>query len=848
MAVGKQVIEAITPDDGVAKSADNIRKATGRTTVRSRLSQNPNKPGADKALPVSVARQLAFGTDADRAQLRSIIAELTPQAQINLQRSIALETRDPRSPRESISLTPEGQMLIDIAFNNAEPPKEVLDQIVRVNDPAAGVPLDSIPAGDDASPKSAPQKPKAPEGVKLREQKDEPSFRSKEVLVENSDGTFRVDHKDVHLDRQTASAIRNANRGEVPGVVGDGAALAASKAPLENYTQLLMRTAEVRSPHSNLVEGDVTDGGVPGSVFSPKGSGKKRVGKSLATVNPADHQRLISLARRRGIENPNQFDSPEDFARALVAGADQEGFNITPITASDRARATDRVSDLSDDPASVSDAVVGREMRQYEPGAVSATKAAERALLQEQTIEALARKAEAVFGLQGWGANYKGTRGSAGVDGPSTEGPSLTGTSRNVNDIPAQRAGDVADQRWDEDAQEWVDFPGATVRPDYSFNKAGEPYPMPPGYVTPGKPGTEFDPELTDDDLVDMHNKMTFAEGDPNATGLPNSEAESIAGRTFVDKPYRKPPERNGAYEDDTADFSQYNRENVTMTDSDVSTRMDTYDRLKDTMPLDAARSSEVLKRIKAITEGAADRVLTAEESAEIAALQSQLRMTQRLDEMAGVRSFEAAPEAGDIPQGGGLIVRQPSNPADLMVHNLEASNTDIPYTVDAKYWDEATQSWTTQDPYGLDGRPKPSMGRSDAPPPVEPPRRLTADQPASPPPPRQTPDAAVPPAKRSLMSRLARGAGLAGAGLLGYHLIRQGGKPESADFDYYGGQGQAVTPEQMGFSPDAMESTYGGGIRPILTSSEDRIRAAQQAISRLKLNADTQTPSNWRD
>jgi hypothetical protein len=78
-----------------------------------------------------------------------------------------------------------------------------------------------------------------------------------------------------------------------------------------------------------------------------------------------------------------------------------------------------------------------------------------------------------------------------------------------------------------------------------------------------------------------------------------------------------------------------------------------------------------------------------------------------------------------------------------------------------------------------------------------------------------------------------------------GYQAIREMGKTPEPDFDYYGGK-REESPEEMGFLPDAMENTYGGGLRPILTGSEDRIRALQGTMGRMKLNPNTQLPGNW--
>ena len=811
MAIGKKAIEAITPDDSIRSSADNIRGVTGRSTVRKRLAQSPTGKEADKALPVSVARQLAFGTDADRAQLRAMVQELSPQAQNNLFRSISLATRDPQSPRDAISLTPEGQMLLDVIFKGSEPPPEVLKQIARVGDPADGTPLDTIPAGEDASPKSKPDAPTV-EGRKLKDISDTPAFRSTERLVENKDGSFRVDHTDVHLDSQTNAAIKKAEGGETPSPVGDFAARRAAAIPKDDFTRLLMRTAEVRNPHSGLSEGDVTDGGVPGSVFAPQGSGQKRVqGRSITTVNPADYAALMRLAQMRGVSNPNTFASPEEFARALVGGADQEGFNVTPITGSARAQATARVADLADDPSLIPAGVAEREVRTYQPGDVAATKAAERALVQEQAIAALARKAEEIFGHMGWGDNYKGTaKGVSGTDAPSTEGPSIAGTTQDPAQVPALAG--AANQ------------PGELHSTPQTFGKPGKPV---------SSPGTDIDPELTAGDLdYDAAQTQSL---DLNADPIPGGEKDSILKDRVTDPrptPVRGEPDKS--YQDPEAQFAQYNRENVQLSDSDARTRADAYERLKGFMPLSQGRSSEVRQQIRQIIDGAADRPLTADESAQLAVLQNELRLTHRLDEMSGVRSFEE-PDAGDIPARAMIPA---DNPADLQAGRIAAANREFDPD-QTEYWDDVNQRWTSEDPYGLDGNPRVNGGGAGSPPDRPRLEATPAGNPADPP---ATPGPVVAPGKMSRIAKIALGlGGVAG----GYQVIREMGKTPEPDFDYYGGK-REESPEEMGFLPDAMENTYGGGLRPILTGSEDRIRALQGTMGRMKLNSNTQLPGNW--
>lgn len=892
MAIGKKALDGLSgPSE---KSLDNIRRIsggegeggrTGRDATKKGMAQSPNsaKAGADNTLALGTAREL-IRTAEGRKQLAEMVRELSPRAQTNFFISVARETRDPQAPRPAgtkagnsgpIALTPEGQAILDIAFQRELSPETVqyLNNSIPATraegDPARSVDLDGIPLGEDASPKAPPAAPKV-EG-KFREPSRKPSFRSTEKAVERKDGGISIQHSDVHLDRKTNAAIEKAKRGEPVTPISDDDALAASRSPRQYYTQMLNRVAELRDPNDigQLNRGNFT----------------------IATVNPADYSDLVSLAKARGIKNPNEFSSPEEFARALVAGADQEPYNVTPITASQRAEATGMVADLADNPEDITGAAAGRTVRTYMPAEAKAASAAERALVQEQVIASIAKKADSVFGHHGWGENYKPATASAGVDGPSTEGPSTTGTTQDPHSVPAiQEFGpdwesisvnqrgtpDVDSRPYEERVTSYEQEKDRALRRIMQGDEnSGTGYfdpnqplvaiPTPPRKpVQSGKPGSTFDPELTEDDLVDMHNKKTFAEGDPNATGV-GGEEESVVttGRAQGDKAKNTPSKareegghKTGAYEDE-ADFSEYNRENRNVSDSDLNARKNFYDHWKNAVDLEVGRSSEIRKEIRALVDGAGDEGLTPEQSDQLASLQQKLRLAERLDAMSGIKSSRV--QTKNDPETG-LILRPGDNPADLDGGKLAAAEVEIEPPADAAeprakvyHQDPNTGEWVESEPFDYDGAPRRDpqariehherQGMDDYadvdepdtpnPKPVEAP--VTADTP--------------PPKKGGWRSRAAKvGAGVA-AGLGVYNLLQQSGQPPVADFDYYdGGQGgpagATVPGGGRGMSPEAMGIAPNGSIGP--ATSEDRIRSLQNFLLNTRINPNTQTMQNW--
>lgn len=795
-----------------SEGAANLRKLANAQPAPKSAASAAAKAMAgkgDTSLSVSVARQLAGGTDSDRAQLRAIVETLSPQAKQNLLTSIAAEMRDPQSPASAISLTPEGNALVGIIFRGEPPSAERLAEIARVGEGAAPR-LADIPVGEDLSPKGPPQ---APKGETKRKIQDQPRFRSNEKVVENKDGTLGVKHSSVTLDRDTARAIERAKKGEPVGPIYDdptnapyegapsGALRAGTRTPLQEYTQRLNRLAGLRDPsqgtHAGSVVSDEIGAEVPMSVFMPNIQSRP-AGGSMATVRPQDYSDAMGLFQqvRRG-ENrvPNtQYNSPEEMARDLVAQAHQGGYNATPITASQRADATALVGDLADNPEDITPAAAGRTVRTYMPAEAKAASAAQRAVVQEQTIESLARKLQEVFGHEGWGADYT---------------PSARPASADPAAPPAGVGEGVASS---------------------GYTPAGT---EPRTRINPGREGMELDPELDMEDLADLDTRKRFAEpGGEEGQPLPGGEQESVlapgAAHAREQKKLDVGPQQKvagnapGEYEDD-ASFAQHNQMNRAVSKGDLGRRQNFYDMWNKAVEMDSSPTSQLRRELDALVNSdepiAPGTKVDQERLAKIADLQRRVALAERLDAMSGVKTFAAenpaastpAASAGATPQGGALIpAPQKADPFDLngKPHNPAEDIIDAEFEIKA---------------------PEANSPKADSP---------KAD-------PAQKP-------KPSWWKRAAKvGAGLAG-GLGIYEMLRRASEPPVPPGGY--GDGTQGMNDPFGGGPGGPGGPVGPGGYPPLPpisggsdmSPADRIRMLQRAGVPFNLNANTQTLQNW--
>jgi hypothetical protein len=601
---------------------------------------------------------------------------------------------------------------------------------------------------------------------------------------------------------------------------GRGGALAASMKPEENYTKAMHRLAETRDPHTGIshdgsvIEGEVA-AGVPSSVFAPGGT-RGVQGPTIATVRPQDHADLMQFARRLGLKSPNELGSAEEFARALVSGGHQEGFNITPVTPSQRADATDLVGDLADDASGITPTAAGRTLRTYMPAEAKAASAAERALLQEQAIQTIARKAEAVFGHQGWGENYRPSTRPAGTDGPSTEGPSLAGTTQDAGNVPA--VGGQPNRRVESDA------PPPALR-DYK------------------KPGVEIGEDVELDDLADLQDRQTFATGREDAASLADGEADSVVRKGYAEgdkakttpsKPREEGGNKPGEYADDQ-NFAQYNAENPATTPDELARRQQVYDNMKPRMQAehDSARSSDLRRQIRELIES--NPQPGPEVISQISTLNKKLRMSERLDMQSGVKSSKAEdPGTGMIPSKGNDPVEF-TDPAELQGSDLSAAETDIgpASTRPNRVWyQDENGNWVEGEPFEYTGRPMDDGNDGNLPPPNDPPR-LNGPEPDQPS--RNLASDPEAPKKKgwSRYSKAAAIAGGVGALIGGYNAVQKGGQPEPHEFT-------PNSPAEGGGVPVMANGSIGPA------TSESRIRALNQFLRSGRINADTQTLQNW--
>jgi hypothetical protein len=810
-----------------APEAPSIK--TGDTALRKPLAQSPNTTlnNADDGLPISVVRNLIYsGAPEDLSQLRQIVDGLSPRAKANLMASIARETRDPQSPAKAISLTPEGKMLVDAVFNGKDPdPSWIANKPAT---PGGGKRLDLVSAEADLEPKTfRPDK----QSEQSRTLKDTPSFRSNEEIAENKDGSFRIKHTDQHLDGQTKRSIERAKEGLPVGPIYDDAAntpgnrkpgralSAGTQTPQQEATKLMHRMAETSNAHG-VIDSKRADDPLMydtadvqqdnPSVFAPGNTGSK-MKRHVTSVRPADHSdalRAFTFVKKGEFTHPNQqFNSAEDFARAFVESVDQEGLNVTPVTARERADATEMLQSYNYDddfitertspglgnqgmymppPGEMTEAAAGRMMRQNMSDTVRSTKTAERALMQEQAVASLARKFQDIFGHEGWGADYKPSA-RPGTSEPIERGPASDGvaTTQDPANVPSLGTPNVR----------------------------GE-VPAPKSRVAPGKPGMEIGEDVDADDLADLHKQRVGGDGEPISTEEvePNfARGRDLGDRTGMGRTKTKelPGNKPGEYQDKQP-FAAYNRENRVVSDSDLQQR-----RMFQTEGGETERSSTLRRQLRALMESnepeAPGTSAAAAKATQIADLQRRLRLAERLDSMSGINSMRTNdPDTGSVtPNAGAMIpTRQPTEVADLQANKLAASATPI----DA---DEI-----------LPPRQR-DLDLNNEPIDVE----FEVKKPAP------TPEPA--------WKKWAKRAGVVGGGILGYEFLRQGGQPPINGGPPQGGGGQMDPMSPPGGGPDGPGGyvPYGppGGPmgQDLGAKPEDRIRALQNF--EMRLNPHTQ-------
>jgi hypothetical protein len=625
------------------------------------------------------------------------------------------------------------------------------------------------------------------------------------------------------------------------------------------------------------------------SVFAPGNTGSK-MKRHVTSVRPADHSdalRAFTFVKKGEFTHPNQqFNSAEDFARAFVESVDQEGLNVTPVTARERADATEMLQSYNYDddfitertspglgnqgmymppPGEMTDAAAGRMMRQNMSDTVRSTKTAERALMQEQAVASLARKFQDIFGHEGWGADYKpsarpGTSEPAAPAGGVGEGVATSQDpasvpDRNVHAIgTANRRGtpDVDGRSYDERMTSYEQEKDAALRrikqgdPDTGTGYFDESQPLvrtpqkPRAPLDSSKPGMELDPELTDDDLMALHNQRVGSDGNPVSTEEvePNfARGRDLGDRTGMGRTKTKELRGNkpGSYNavvydkdgnkkyipDGDRPFAAYNRENRVVSESDLQQR-----RMFQTEGGETERSSTLRRQLRALMESnepeAPGTSAAAAKATQIADLQRRLRLAERLDSMSGINSMRTNdPDTGSVnPNAGALIPsRQPTSVADLQANKLAASAT--PIDADEILPPRSRDLDLNNEPIDVEFEVK----KPDALPGPTAPNTPNAPEPA--------------------WKKWAKRAGVVGGGILGYELLRQGGQPPINGGPPTGGGGQMDPPFPPGGGPDGPGGYVpygppGGPVGQDLGAKpEDRIRALQNF--EMRVNPHTQ-------
>ena len=455
---------------------------TGKSPATQALSPSlsasikSGKGGVDNQVTIAQIRQMAFSPDpADRQLLREMVAGMSPMQQNNLYLRMNAEMRDARAGVNAkgnpvAELSPEGELLEQIIWDGVDPPPEKLAAIRAIQEAGdvgglGDVDLSNV---EDLQPKGAPARPKvnAPDGVTLTEPGHEPRFTVRQKVSAGKDGSVQIKNTDVRVPRQDQAAIEKGKRYEQrvaegkrakkPDPVGNptksrSAADVTEAVPVEDYTQRLLRVGGIVDPRG--VKGDAAfrnfdmDGTPDRAVNSAPGGGSALPATRGATgganaaarTSAGDIGDLDSLMQIRGIDNPNSFSSPEELARALVAGMPQDAFTAIPLTQADRARALDAIGsqgdvlNADDLPAEirltpdqqrgVAYNAVGEQAPDVlargslDGGDVNGEQVVGRRTVQQQFIDGLARKLDELYGSYGWGDQFRGPQLVADPDG-----------------------------------------------------------------------------------------------------------------------------------------------------------------------------------------------------------------------------------------------------------------------------------------------------------------------------------------------------------------------------------------------------------------------------------------------
>lgn len=396
-------------------ATDDVEPSSGRAISKavtgSRPTQTTRSAGSSEVVgrAAGMLQQLVMSDNpADIEMLRSIAAKMPPE---RFNALLARSFRDPKSPADAPTLNHIGQEILKVA--NGEPPT-LTKSSAELGD--TGVGSVDIDGATDLPEKSAPHKPKI-EG-KIVTPSDDSKFHVKPGYKTKADGTTEVltpkfneetgklekgAGGSASLDKQTAAAAVKAAKGGTPKPISDAVVNRNSKPQQQSYNENLTRLLGLISPQgvkdkpiSTLSKGGdkvvdrAVNGGVPSSSIKGSGPVKKRSANSIGQTTAGDYETISQLLSDLGVPVSLDGTTAQELATKIIAGADQNMFNATPLTAGQRTDMMGAAKMLSGNPKTSEPA-----LRAFYPeAAAGGTMKGRQGSVQQAAIETLTRKIE----------------------------------------------------------------------------------------------------------------------------------------------------------------------------------------------------------------------------------------------------------------------------------------------------------------------------------------------------------------------------------------------------------------------------------------------------------------------
>lgn len=450
-------------DAAPAGALDNLAEGMTSSNAASKAATK-SMGGADTSLSYSQARQLALSSDpSDRLLLQEAFENMGDAQKKRFMDSLVLEGRDPTSPASAPRLSEEGQIIEAVV--EGRKPKLPPERVAAIRAAAGDGGMADVDTLPDISEKSAPPRPLSEKSMKERDLQvpdGKKRFRSTEkVKRDKKTGLPSIEHSDVSLDRQTNAAIRRAEKTGTADPISEKAALMGDKSPEQSYVESLKRTLKLRDPNgvrggtggdalppsgkarkaeSNPLDADATgrDRFAEADRLSPgddKGISKRKPQSSSfdSAGDFGDIRYLLDSIGVNGVPNA-RFGSPQEAAEAIISGAPQDMFNATPVAASERARLGRQLMPEGASPEGMppelapTPQALRLDLNELDPDLATrlTQKGRGSRSVQQQAIDALARKLDEFYGSSGWGDAYKGPDEASSLPSKSTRPPERT--------------------------------------------------------------------------------------------------------------------------------------------------------------------------------------------------------------------------------------------------------------------------------------------------------------------------------------------------------------------------------------------------------------------------------------